>query len=243
VPDTDDIDIESLAKAMRAKAENPEQLAAFENIIAHIKRSPPYYAALGRFVSKFAQVETILQTSLWMIARIKPPIAPAIFNGFKIEGCLGTIKRIADAKNWSARKKDQLEEITNRLGPINRLRNDILHYGATIDLSAEDVWLLSNKRYVHIPQKIRETWITPTLLDNATSDLNKLFYLIVLLALDVRGSVKAARSTRKALEPLGPKALASAWLYKPPPPIMTADTIQKTRQKRPRRRPASRGKL
>jgi len=240
MPD-DDIDIESLAKVMREKAESPEQLAVMEGVIAHIKRAPPYYAALGRFVSKFAQVETILQTSLWMIARTKPPVAPAIFNGLKIEGCLGAIKRIADAKNWSAKKKDRLEEIINRLGPINRLRNDILHYGATIDLSAEDVWLLSNKRYVHIPQKIRESFITPALLNDATADLDKLFYLIVFLALSDR-SPKSARSVREALEPLRPQAQAHAWLYKSPPPIKTAGTNQKIRQKRARQRPASRGK-
>ena len=226
---------------MRAKAQGPEQLAAVEGLIAHIKRAPPYYAALGRFVSKFAAVETILQSSLWMIARVRRPVAPAIFSGLKIEGCLGTIKRIADAKNWSKKKKDRLEEIIDRLGPINRLRNDVLHFGAKIDLSTEDAWLLSNKRYVHTPQKIRESFITPALLDAASSDLDKLFYLISFLAFDDR-SPKRGRSIRKMLDTGPLVTLERAWLYKPPPPITTADTNPKPRRKQPHRRPASREK-
>jgi hypothetical protein len=242
MPDNDAAQFEAIAKAFReAAADNPEQLAIMEGIIAHMKRTPPYYAALGRFVSRFSQVETTLQTSLWIIARIKPPVAPAIFNGLKIEGCLQVIKRIADAKNWSAAKKKRLEEITNRLGPINRLRNDILHYGASINLSMEDAWLLSNKRYAHIPQKIRETLITPAILNDASSDLDKLFYLIIFLGLDDRGT-KFSRSTKATLQKSFPAALGGAWLYKPPPPITREDKSQETRQKRPRQRPAFRGK-
>src|SRR5689334_14321562 len=120
--------LRKLAKAARAQS-TPETRPLIENIIAHMERSPSYYSALGRFVSDFSRIETTLQRTLWIAAGVSDNVAPAVFSGLKVEGCLQFIKRIADAKGWKTSQSDLLEEITSRLGPINKLRNDILHYG------------------------------------------------------------------------------------------------------------------
>jgi hypothetical protein len=142
------------------------------------------------------------------------------------------IKRIAEATNWPTAKKERLEEITLRLGPINKLRNDILHYGVTLDMSAEDSWLLSNKDSVHIPEKIRETSITPALLEDACSDLKKILGLLMLLTIHDRmpNSAKSLEATFEA----PPLRLKDAWLYKPPRPAVKSAKSQKIRQKRSR---------
>ena len=205
----DDAKLEELAESLRASADTPEAKAFVEDAIARIERSPAYYAALGQFVSSFSRVETTLQYALWAAARVHRPLGPAIFSGYKIEGCLQLMKRIADAKDWEPSQKEMLEEITNRLGPLNRLRNDILHFGTSIDFNAEDSWFWSNRDFVHIPEKIREFSITPAVLDDASSDLSKLFGLIILLSVtDLAGSERGA-SIRPLLDPL----LARAWLY------------------------------
>ncbi len=146
------------------------------------------------------------------------------------------MRRIADAKKWSAANKNRLEEIASHLGLINKLRNDILHYGVTIDLSAADAWLLSNKGFVHVPEKIRETSITPALLKDASTDLRKLFGLLITFTFYVL-TPDHADGIQKQLE--SPLRLKSAWLYKSPPQAKRSDKSPKTRRKQPRQRPPS----
>jgi|ERR1039457_6746729 hypothetical protein len=86
--DTDDVRIETFAEALRSKANTPEFKAFAEDVIARMKRTPAYYAALGRFVTEFSRVETTILTSLGVVAGVPPPVAQAIFSGIKVEGCL-----------------------------------------------------------------------------------------------------------------------------------------------------------
>lgn len=134
---TDDPKFQELAKALRSAADTPEYQSFVEDALARMERGPAYYTALGRFVSDFARVETTLQQTLWMAAGAPVTVARAVFSGLKVEGCLQFIKKIADAKKWKPAQKQRLEEITERLGPLNKLRNDILHHGVSIDLSAQ----------------------------------------------------------------------------------------------------------
>ena len=236
----DDVSIEVLAERLRAAAvETPEHEPFMEDVIARMYRTPAYYTALGKFVTDFSRVETILQTSLLLISGVLSPVAQAIFGGHKIEGCLQLIKRIADAKNWPTDKKAKLEEIINHLGPINKLRNDILHYGTTIDLNAEDAWLLSNKAHVHIPEKIRETSITPALLGDVCSDLDKLWALIILLGVH---DLDISISTMMKADEFFSDRIKRSWLYKPPQQAKKSDKSQQTPQKRARPRLSSRAK-
>jgi hypothetical protein len=234
-PDEKDIPIEDIAKALRsAKNQTPEYRALIENAIARMERTPAYYEALGGFVTEFARVETTLQQTLWLAAGVPATVARAIFSGLKVEGCLQFIKRVADAKNWSATQQAQLKEITDRLGPINKLRNDILHHGVSPDLSAPDSWLFSNREFAHIPEKIREFAITPALLNGASADLSKLFHLSMLLGLYATDQ-KLGQSTERQLD----RFLRPAWQYKPPQPAKTAGRSPKAHPKRPRQRRAS----
>jgi hypothetical protein len=237
--DADDPDIDAFAEALRSKTDATPEFKAFaEGLIARMKHGPAYYDALGHFVSDFSRIETTLQQALWMAAGVEPTVARAIFSGLKVEGCLQFMKRIADAKKWKPDQKRRLEEITQRLGPLNKLRNDILHYGVTLDVGTPDSWLFSNRNFAHIPEKIREFSITPRLLTDASADLSKLFYLTVLLSLYDRPSPKFGRSIEKKLA----EHLDRAWRYKPPQPTARAGTNRRVRQKGPRQRPASLGK-
>jgi hypothetical protein len=152
----DDPQFQAAEKALREVGENdPNFKIVAENMLAHMVRTPAYYTALGHFIFTFARVETILHRALWFCAGVRSPVAQAVFSGFKIEGCLQLIRRTAEAKNWTKDKREKLEEITNRLGPINRLRNDLLHYGVDLDMKNDDSWTFTNAQFVHVPERIR----------------------------------------------------------------------------------------
>src|ERR1700678_4058247 len=100
--DSDNAELEEIAKRLRSSADTPQAKKFAEQVIALAARSTAYYMALGQFVSHFSRVETTLQHALWVAAGVDAKIGPAIFGGVKVEGCLQFIKRIADAKGWEA---------------------------------------------------------------------------------------------------------------------------------------------
>jgi hypothetical protein len=213
----DDPQIQEFAAAMKTRGIFPGLDKATADLPSFLKKTTTYYEELGRFVARFSHVEVFLQQTLWNAARVEIPVAPAIFSGLKIEGCLQYLKRIADATEWTENQRTRLEEITNRLGQINRLRNDVLHFGVSFDPTA-DGWLMSNKDFAHIPEKIRELSITPQLLRDASADLTKILVLVILLTLHDRWPESGAK-----LEQAADGVLGTAWRYKSPQPIKTAD--------------------
>jgi len=195
------------------------------------EKAEGYMLALGRFVSIFSKVEATLQTSLWKLAGVPEPTAQAVFSGLRVDACIQFIGRIADAQKWEKRRKDELRYVFSQLGMINKLRNNILHYGATMERH-EDVWVVSNKTFVHIPEKIQEIRITPTLLNNATADLVKIeSHLIVMTWGDEMSEIPRAAFA---------EILKTAWLYKPPPRDQPSRKTRTPRQKRSHRQAASR---
>ncbi len=234
MPELSDAEFQAIAERLRSQADTPQIAALVEDVLEHIKRSDTYYTALGKFVSEFSRVETTLHGSLTIFAGVKNPVARAIFGGLKVEGHLQLIKRIADSKDWTPLKKEKLEEIINHLGPINKLRNDILHYGASMDRSTEDAWLVTNKDYVHIADKVRELSVTPKLLEDVCADLRKIFHLIIVLSFYDMSETDGA-----SLEGHFSEFLAPAWRYKSPQPAMKAGKSRQTHPKRRRRHRAS----
>jgi len=116
-----------------------------------------YYLALGRFVSAFSDAEATLLDVLWLSAKMRAPYAQAVLSGVRTEAAIGYINRIAEAKRWSEKKKANWQRLFTQLGLINKLRNDILHYGVSMFGS---YWVVTNKRVVHHPDRIREIHIT-----------------------------------------------------------------------------------
>ena len=142
------------------------------------KQAEPYFLALGRFVSVFAQVESMLATVLWKHAGVPPPLAQAVFSGVRTEAAMQYIRRIADAQNWPAAHKTNIELVFAQLSALTKLRNDILHFGASMD--EPSVWTVSNKNFVHIPDRVRETKITSNILDDASWDLGRIVVWCVI---------------------------------------------------------------
>jgi hypothetical protein len=188
-----------------------------------------YQQSLGRFVMAFSRIEANLQTVLWHFPGVPSPTAQAVFSGVRTEGAISYINRIGDAQKWRKTKKERLQLVFTQLGHINKLRNEILHYGA--ELHAPNTWVISNRLFAHLPERVKETIVSPAILDNATADLNTIEANLIFMAWGKEMPAKARTTFRRAMR--------NAWLYKPPPLSPVFHKTQKLRQKRKRRPPAS----
>jgi hypothetical protein len=184
-----------------------------------------YYDALGRFIADFSEIEGAMQIALWHFAKVKTPIAQAVFSGVRSDDACNKITRIADAENWPEERKIIWQEISSRLGLLRTLRNDIVHYGA--EWVAPNTWIATNDMFVHAPKKITNTPVTITILSDATADLQKLSLLLFNFIFADEMTALGKLSIRQALE--------RAWRYIPPQPTGNADKSRSTapKQKRP----------
>jgi hypothetical protein len=182
-----------------------------------------YYNALGRFVSKFSEVETNFLTALWHFGGLESPISQAVLSGVKIEGATGYINRIADAKGWTKKRRQRFKDFSDQLGLINKLRNDILHNGA--NWTGQQTWTVTNKLIAHTPSRIRTFPITVQLLKDAVSDLEKIENDLILFA----WGHAMTKSTRRIFEEIRRKT----WHYTPPPGFERPQKRRKTPRKKP----------
>jgi hypothetical protein len=185
-----------------------------------------YYQALGRFVAEFTEIEGGLQVALWNFAKVKSPIAQAVFSGVRADDAANKITRIADAENWSQKKRDNWQAITTRLGILRTLRNDILHYGAEWQIEGD--WIVTNRGFVHKPEKIVNTPISVQILSDATADLEKLSLHIFHFIFADEGTPLGMATIRAAIE--------QPWRYTPPspapPPNKSSNKSSKSRRQR-----------
>src|SRR5712692_9287026 len=90
-----------------------------------------YWESLGRFVSAYSSIEVTMQLALWTFAGLSRPMARALLAGStRIDAAMNLISKVAEAQKWKASKKRELNVIFSHLGIINKIRNDILHFGA-----------------------------------------------------------------------------------------------------------------
>jgi hypothetical protein len=196
------------------------------------EKTTNYFRSLGEFMTIFSSVEVNLQMAVWEFAGLSEPVAKAILPSLRIEMAMSTINRIADTQSWNAEKRAELEDMFWHLGEINKLRNDILHYGAAMDGSE---WItVTNKAFAHVPNKVRTLRISSTTLKEATLDLVKIQTHLVALAWGHRMPLTARASMSDIL--------TSAWRYKSPQQAGDPRKSQKTPQARKRPRRPSRGK-
>ncbi len=144
------------------------------------KKNAPYMFALGNFISMFSALEAKLQAALWKFAGVSPPGAQAVFSGVRVNGAMQFINRLADAQNWDKARKDELQFMFAQLGIINRLRNDLLHYGASWQELEDETFVITNKPFVHVPERIQETRITPEILKDAAFDTAQILLRLIV---------------------------------------------------------------
>ena len=179
-----------------------------------------YYLALGRFIAAFSEIEGAMQVALWHFSSVKSPVAQAVFSGIRADEASNKITRISNAEGWSDIQKSEWKLISDRLGILRQLRNDIIHYGA--EWHGENSWLVSNKMFVHTADRVKTTPVSPSILEDAIADLEKLsFHLFTFIFGDQMTDLgkMVADQNRK-----------TAWRYISPPQAGHRQTTQNESQ-------------
>lgn len=192
-----------------------------------------FYRALGQLVTTFSRVEGNIQRVLWHLVGVRPPTAQVVFSGVRTDAAMKYINRLADALKWPDKWRGECQFIFSQLGQINLLRNEILHYGSSFE--TKDIWTVSNKRAAHIPENIRVLRITPAVLNDASTDLEKIDFHLDALALSESEIIEA-----EGYCPPFAQARKRAWRYKPPQQVAHPQTSRKPHRKRKDRRGPSR---
>ena len=195
------------------------------------QRLDEYFIALGRFFDMFAQVETAVTYTLWHYSGTPPSISKIIFSGDKVDNSSQYIKQIADATNVSKTFRDDLKYIFDQLGIINGNRNHIVHCGA--QSIAEGKGIVSNAFKAKGDPK--EFPISPTALDDMTSDLRKISFH--LRYRHYSGAYLQPHINPEGFETLN-DILNAPWRYKSPPQMQSHS--QGASQKQVRKRDQSR---
>lgn len=165
-----------------------------------------------------------MQLALRHFSKVRASIAPVLFSGTRMDAASGQIKRIAEAEYWPPERRKHLDEICLQLGEITKTRNDLLHYAA---FEFGDHYRVSNALHAHIAGRIRDTKITPEILDAMSVDLVTIMAQIEIL----RTGAKAPEEFREMKMP--PER---AWLYKPEVSQGPGEKRRPSRRK-PRTRP------
>lgn len=178
------------------------------------KKSKPnnrdrYWRALGKFVDKFAAVETFIHLLLYERTRIHLETAQVVFSGTRIQVAMGYIKRMADLEPLNkATAADQIY-IFEQLGHLIGLRNNLLHSLAANASYVEPGQFVASNWLRAGQSKMREDIVSSSVLLRAARDLEK-----IIVHLTERHLWREA-----GLGPINSKRdlalLAATWRYKP----------------------------
>jgi hypothetical protein len=131
--------------------------------------------AVGWFVTMFSIVEQQVNQTLWQVANVEPAIARCIFPT-RMDAALDQLKRISEAMEWETTergfvRKALLDQVKKDLGEINRLRNDLLHYGISGPVDMPGTAVITNEKYAHVKSRIRKTEVSAAMLDSLGTQL------------------------------------------------------------------------
>ena len=163
-----------------------------------------YYEALGRFVDAFSEVEIAAARALWKYADVNQSTAKIVFSGTRADQGNRYIKEILEITKASVELREDFEDIAQQFGVISRVRNDVLHYGASG--IAEGKGLVSNEsRAKSTPRTFA---ISPGDLKKMTADLRKILFRLNYV--HIGRPLPRSRSIREELN----QVLRAPWQYK-----------------------------
>jgi hypothetical protein len=147
-----------------------------------VTEMPRYWTALGRFIDHFSRVEFLLTRIAQSLTGLDDSVFLALLSGARIDQLVGVIKRLMDVIDLDPERADHLQIALSKLPDINRMRNDIVHFGWQADAMGMKV---TNLHMVHLAARKRETSISTEKIDDVTHDLNRIIgHLWLVLCFD-----------------------------------------------------------
>jgi hypothetical protein len=96
---------------------------------AELFESEEYLIALGNFITRFSDLEGLLNAAVWKFANLKPSVHRAVLGRLAIEATTTKIKRLIRAKLITGETKSDIEYMLKQIDDIAGTRNDMLHLG------------------------------------------------------------------------------------------------------------------
>ncbi len=112
------------------------------------RRQRAYWLALGRFLDEFAIVEATLNWTLWHYAKLDATIARGLLGQQRSDRAMQDINRVIEARGLKSARVGELTIIFDQLGKLNRMRNDIVHFGAGEERDGNVI--VSNRVWSHV---------------------------------------------------------------------------------------------
>jgi len=184
--------------------------------------------ALGRFVLEFSIVERNILDTLTTICAVPALFTRAALSGVRTDAAIGYLTRYFQIAIVDPKDVASVEEVAERLTPLNAARNLILHHGieaAGIGLVATDrLRALTDERTKTIP-------VSASILDEMTDDLQKINFMLLAVILN-------HHDIQLADDPSADAVLKRPWRYTPPPqsePKKRKDQKNQPRREGPKR--------
>lgn len=192
-----------------------------------IRRIDAFHLALGKFVSQFAGAENGLRSVLRHYSKTTVAISKAVFPGVRVEAACSYLNRLAEIGAVPPREWSELKPVLDQLRVILRVRNDILHYGASnVD---KETGAVTNKAVALTEERVGTIPISAKILDDLSADLMKVRWHFMLRHV---GHVPP-RGKHASLEAV----LMREWCYAPPP--QSQRTLHKGKDKPARGGPST----
>jgi hypothetical protein len=165
-----------------------------------------YWRALGRFIHRYAMLEQQIAYLLSLCAKVPKERAQALFSGVRVKDAMGMIEKLREVRGDP--EDPDLTRLKKHLGDITDMRNNIVHYGATLHA---DGFHVKNTRT--IPRLQTNTAVSAAQLEAMTDDMQTMAAtLYVHQCIESQGKFDAADFVTDWRE-VG----RSPWKYKPPP--------------------------
>ena len=131
-------------------------------------RDERFFSDLGLFVLLFAQAESLLWSAIWATSGMELKAAQALLSGIRVNDGIGLLGRLLDVQEPIVKAKKEVKEALRQLGIINKVRNDILHYG--IDLNRKEK-IITNQMKALSRSRITRTKISSSVIAFMVSDV------------------------------------------------------------------------
>jgi hypothetical protein len=206
----------------------PEPIPLWEYLETLTKNKPQnYHTALGEFITLFSIVEWDINNLIRYYLKISREKLNILQGAYRMDNGLDILNKLRVAGRIPKDRISELDEIVSHLRKINRLRNDIVHYGIGNATSGNET-VVSNEFYAYKNKNIVSHVVSTRILNFAQIDLAMLLIRINLLL-----------HPQSRARPHNAKVLHETWRYTPQSPAPHDPDLPQTPRRRGSRRGAS----
>ena len=157
-------------------AKSPPSIAGL--YFEFVEPDPAYFDTLGRFVDEFARAEATAYRVLVHYSKLTQGIAAVHLSGVRIREIINRLSRLYRAGELPATNWEALEPIFKQLGDINKMRDKLLHYGASAQ--QDGTRLITTESRALTPDVAERIPMSVATLNEMRDDLRKIVIMLRL---------------------------------------------------------------